>query len=112
MIGAHPHVVQSYETYKGHPIFYSLGNAIFDQDFSPDTQEGLSIGLIINPDQIEIYFLPIKIDRSQMRLMTENERSEFLKRFVTYGEYATEVERQQIAQGHLSIPLTKIKFPL
>ena len=112
VIGAHPHVVQTYETYKGHPIFYSLGNAIFDQDFSPDTQEGLSIGMLINPDQIEIYFLPIKIDRSQMRLMTENERSEFLKNFVTYGEFATEVERQQIAQGHLSIPLTKINFPL
>ena len=112
VIGAHPHVVQTYETYKNHPIFYSLGNAIFDQDFSPDTQEGLSIGMIINPDQIEIYFFPIKIIHSQMQLMNENERSEFLKRFVTYGEYATEVERQQIAQGHLSIPLTKINFPL
>lgn len=56
VIGAHPHVVQTYETYKNRPIFYSLGNAIFDQDFSPDTQEGLSVGLILSPDKLEIRF--------------------------------------------------------
>jgi poly-gamma-glutamate capsule biosynthesis protein CapA/YwtB (metallophosphatase superfamily) len=30
VIGHHPHVVQDSETYKGRPIFYSLGNFVFD----------------------------------------------------------------------------------
>lgn len=31
VIGSHPHVVEPIETYKGKPIFYSLGNFVFDQ---------------------------------------------------------------------------------
>ncbi len=31
VIGAHPHVTQGIEMYNGKPIFYSLGNFIFDQ---------------------------------------------------------------------------------
>ena len=35
--GHHPHVWQGVETYKNELIFYSLGNFIFDQDWSYDT---------------------------------------------------------------------------
>lgn len=31
VLGAHPHVTQGIEMYNGKPIFYSLGNFIFDQ---------------------------------------------------------------------------------
>lgn len=31
VIGSHPHVTQGIEVYNGKPIFYSLGNFIFDQ---------------------------------------------------------------------------------
>jgi poly-gamma-glutamate synthesis protein (capsule biosynthesis protein) len=31
VIGSHPHVPQGFEMYNGKPIFYSLGNFIFDQ---------------------------------------------------------------------------------
>ena len=30
IVGGHPHVVQDIEIYKGKPIFYSLGNFVFD----------------------------------------------------------------------------------
>ncbi len=50
IIGHHPHVVQDYSTYKDKLIFYSLGNFIFDQSFSPETQRGLIVDLTINPD--------------------------------------------------------------
>lgn len=33
VIGSHPHIPQEYEIYKGKPIFYSVGNAIFDQEW-------------------------------------------------------------------------------
>jgi gamma-polyglutamate biosynthesis protein CapA len=41
IIGTHPHVVESIETYKGKTIFYSLGNFIFDQYFSFETTHGI-----------------------------------------------------------------------
>jgi poly-gamma-glutamate synthesis protein (capsule biosynthesis protein) len=31
VLGSHPHVTQGIEVYKGKPVFYSLGNFIFDQ---------------------------------------------------------------------------------
>lgn len=30
VVGTHPHVMQGIELYRGHPIFYSLGNFIFE----------------------------------------------------------------------------------
>ncbi len=36
VMGNHPHWVQPAEEYKGKPIFYSIGNFIFDQQFSPE----------------------------------------------------------------------------
>ncbi len=43
VIGSHPHVIEDAEMYKGVPIIYSLGNLLFDQDFSEATREGLII---------------------------------------------------------------------
>lgn len=31
VVGTHPHVIQPWETYKEKPIFYSLGNFLFDE---------------------------------------------------------------------------------
>ncbi len=47
IVGAHPHIIESIEEYRGHPIFYSLGNYIFDQTFSFDTTHGLTLGINI-----------------------------------------------------------------
>lgn len=45
VIGAHSHVLGVYEEYKDTPIFYSLGNFIFDQYFSPDVRCGALLTL-------------------------------------------------------------------
>jgi poly-gamma-glutamate synthesis protein (capsule biosynthesis protein) len=55
VIGAHPHVIQSKEMYRGIPIYYSLGNFIFDQYFSPAVRCGLILETIFEVGQ------PIKI---------------------------------------------------
>ncbi len=44
IIGAHPHVIQNKEIYKGKYIYYSLGNYIFDQWFNEDVKKGLALG--------------------------------------------------------------------
>ena len=43
IIGSHPHVIEDAEVYKGKPIFYSVGNLVFDQTLSKETQQGLII---------------------------------------------------------------------
>lgn len=46
VIGAHPHVIQNSENYKGRLIAYSLGNFLFDQHgVSRDTTLGLGVGI-------------------------------------------------------------------
>lgn len=47
--GHHPHVMERVETYKGKPIFYSLGNFIFDQYFSVHTMRGMVAHVSIDP---------------------------------------------------------------
>jgi poly-gamma-glutamate capsule biosynthesis protein CapA/YwtB (metallophosphatase superfamily) len=50
IIGHHPHVMQRWEWYKEKPIFYSLGNFIFDQYFSPHTMRGMVVKMTIQPE--------------------------------------------------------------
>jgi len=78
IIGHHPHVVQNIEKYQGKLIYYSLGNFIFDQYFSPDTQEGLAVGLEIHPDRLVCRLFPLQINLNQPVLMKQNKAREFL----------------------------------
>jgi poly-gamma-glutamate synthesis protein (capsule biosynthesis protein) len=47
VIGYHPHVIQNIEKYKDKFIFYSLGNFIFDQNFSKETMTGGGVEVYI-----------------------------------------------------------------
>ena len=45
IIGSHPHWVEDYEEINGRPVYYSLGNFIFDQMWSEETKKGLVVKL-------------------------------------------------------------------
>jgi hypothetical protein len=45
VIGNHAHWVGAMEVYKGRPIWYALGNFVFDQTWSEPTSEGLVLEL-------------------------------------------------------------------
>jgi gamma-polyglutamate biosynthesis protein CapA len=47
ILGHHPHVIEDYEWYDGKPIYYSLGNFVFDQYFQANVQEGLGVTLTL-----------------------------------------------------------------
>ena len=47
VISAHPPWTQGVELYRGKYIFYSLGNFVFDQEFSPETKTGLAIQVFL-----------------------------------------------------------------
>ena len=66
IVAHHPHVVQGYEYYKGKPIFYSLGNFIFDTTYQraqEGTTEGMLVKLSFTDKEITWENLPIHIDR-------------------------------------------------
>lgn len=56
IIGSHPHVISSTEEYKGKMIYYSLGNFVFDQYFSPETKRGLLVEMAIDPETDKLQF--------------------------------------------------------
>lgn len=84
IIGHHPHVVQGMEIYKDKAIFYSLGNFIFDQYFSYDTQEGLSVGISIdmkNTNNYKIYLFPFVSNDNKLKFMSETQTQNFFIKF-------------------------------
>lgn len=45
VIASHPHWVQNIEFYKGKPIFYALGNFVFDQTHTLETRQSYALNL-------------------------------------------------------------------
>lgn len=71
VIGGHPHWVQGISSYKDKPIIWSLGNFIFDQDWSKETQQGLAIELTISSSTLKFKPVPLSIVQSQPALEEE-----------------------------------------
>ncbi len=53
IIGHHPHVRQEIAQVQGVTVAYSLGNFIFDQNFSPETETGLALLVKVKDKKIE-----------------------------------------------------------
>lgn len=77
IVGSHPHVVQNIELYRDRPIFYSLGNFIFDQYFSQETQKGLAVDIALSADAVVLGLAPLVSRRSQPAEMTGDEAERF-----------------------------------
>ena len=82
IIGHHPHVIQEMEIYNNKPIFYSLGNFIFDQYWSTPTQVGLGVGLVLYKDQISTYLFPLQGTQSQLIQIIGTEKDQFFANFI------------------------------
>ena len=98
VIGHHPHWIQTIEIYSpspspdegragegsksGKPIFYSLGNFIFDQSWSVDTTEGLAVRFTFRGKELrQAELLPVIIENNCCpRLATETETQNILKK--------------------------------
>ena len=50
VVGGHPHVTQNIEIYRGKPIFYSLGNFVFDGFSDDDTRTGWVLRMTLAAD--------------------------------------------------------------
>ncbi len=82
VIGHHPHVVQDVAIYDGKPVFYSLGNFIFDQYFSDDVQEGMVVKMRISATDVTYTLLPVTnvLSRTQPDFMSAESSEKMLER--------------------------------
>lgn len=107
IIGHHPHVVQGMEIYQGKPIFYSLGNFIFDQYFSKSTQEGLALEIMVDNEKINISFLPFASSKSAPKFMDAIAKKVFLEDYYLWSDLKDEY-KEDVLNGYLEINNTKI----
>jgi poly-gamma-glutamate synthesis protein (capsule biosynthesis protein) len=85
VIGHHPHVVQSIDFYKNKPIFYSLGNFIFDQH-QPNTKKGIVLGVEFSRNQALFEILPYKITKNRPEWMVLGEKDSFKKSILNHSK--------------------------
>lgn len=103
IIGHHPHVVQDVSLVNGVPVFYSLGNFVFDQYFATNVQQGLVLVLELD-DLPKIRLVPVSSleNKSQPKVMKPNLYAAYLKELAAKSDPAL---RENIMQGIVTFPL-------
>ena len=82
VIGNHPHWVQANEVIDGVFVAYALGNFVFDQDWSVETQQGVVLEVAFHGTQAKgVRYHPIRIvDQHQPVFADEAEAGDILQR--------------------------------
>lgn len=70
VIGHHPHVIQREEIYEGKPIFYSLGNFVFDQQ-KPPTRQSVIVKLLFDKSGLRFEKHPVEIKNCKPILVSD-----------------------------------------
>ncbi|WP_299257151.1 CapA family protein [uncultured Aquimarina sp.] len=70
IIGHHPHTIQTVELYKQKPIYYSIGNFIFDQN-KPINSKGLLVQLKVSKKDITFNQLEFIIEKCTPKILYE-----------------------------------------
>lgn len=103
VIGAHPHVIQPVEVYKGKAIFYSLGNFIFDQLFSESTKTGLTVGVTVEPTSTQFTLMPVYNNAMQMELLLGTKRAILCKDLSRNSRVSNDI-KQQLVNCSFTLP--------
>ncbi len=82
VVGSHPHWVQGVEWYRGAPILYSLGNFVFDQEWSLETKQGMFTEIVLRGGKpVRVRLVPVLIeDYSRPRILNGAEALAVLNR--------------------------------
>ncbi len=82
VVGHHPHCYSGYEVYKEAPIFYSLGNFLFDDGDVTHSgwNEGFMVELLIG-ERLSFDVIPYiqNSERAGLRALQDNESAQFSK---------------------------------
>ena len=100
IIGHGPHVIQPMEIIEESPVFYSLGNFLFEQ---PDVNRssGLAVGLMTSKEKMKIFLYPIRSIAAQPSLLQGDDRLKALSQILP----ANEQDEAQNLMGILEVPL-------
>jgi poly-gamma-glutamate capsule biosynthesis protein CapA/YwtB (metallophosphatase superfamily) len=82
VVGNHTHVVQAIQEINGVPVFYGLGNFIFDQTWSQETQQSVILIVHFEGAHYRDYeLIPVNVDGTgRVRVADEMEAGEILQR--------------------------------
>jgi hypothetical protein len=85
VVGNHTHVVQAVQEIEGVQVFYGLGNFVFDQNWSEETQQGVILRVEFEGERYLGYeLIPTRVDgEGRVRLAEEPEATEILERIRT-----------------------------
>ncbi len=100
IVGSHPHVMQDAEVYKNRPVFYSMGNLLFDQTFSGETQRGLVISGDIEGSKLNIFLYPTVSRKLKPALLQGSERDQIVQKY-----FSQLGQEDKIEQGYLEFNL-------
>ena len=102
IVGSHPHVVEGIELYNSAVIFYSLGNFIFDQYFSQDTQQGYVLSLDIKENQVIYKIIPIMSKMSKTKVADDGALQNILE---TIAKSSPLYLQKSIKAGEIILPV-------
>ncbi|MCX6761272.1 MAG: CapA family protein [Candidatus Moranbacteria bacterium] len=103
VIGSHPHVVEPLEIYKNKAIFYSLGNFVFDQYFSPETMEGLAVGVSVKDNNLDFYLSPLSLNRDGSTTLAQGEKKDSLLSWLAENSAVSSELKNSLKSGHFQI---------
>ncbi len=98
IIGAHPHWAQGISRIQGVPVAWSLGNFVFDQDWSDETKEGLGVAVSFFASSTAFELFPVRIEASQPRLHLGTSR---LQRLQVLAERSDADLREAVSLGRI-----------
>ncbi len=80
VVGHHSHVIQDIELVSGVPVYYSLGNLIFDQYFSSSVQVGYLLKLKAYDTGLGLSLKPVSstLSKGQPQLLFDSDRDDLV----------------------------------
>lgn len=88
LLGHHPHVLQGIESYKGKLIVYSLGNFVFDQNWSEDCRRSMILNILLDREgPIAFKAIPVRLNDSfQPVPLLDREHADSIARLEKLGK--------------------------
>lgn len=84
VIGSHPHVLQGIEFYQGKPVFYSLGNFLFNQTI----EKTMAVRFEVDGEKnVSIRLLPASASNARTGLIDDTAKKDFYRELeeLSYG---------------------------
>ena len=105
IVGHHPHVVQDIDIYKDAPIFYSLGNFIFDQYWNDAVKSELAVRLVRKDGRNHFELIPLWSERANPTPLEGAAKEQFLLALARKSEPEL---AEYAAMGTIPVPFASV----